>query len=88
MGLSSYYQQANTANDGFVAFSAQYAFPDYMPDGQAVQQWAELTAQAMAAADLRVMNFIGNNFTGRAWAPLLQQWNVDGCIYFEYYGRH
>ena len=82
IGLRTYYEQAVPANDGFVAFSAQYAFPDNM-QADAVQQWAELSGQAMAAADMRVMNFIGNAFNTSSFAPLLNQWNVDGIVYFE-----
>ena len=82
VGLQQYYDEAVPANDGFVAFSSLYAFPDYMtPEG--VQQWAELSGQAMAAADMHVMNFIGNNFSVSSFAPLLNQWNVDGIVYFE-----
>ena len=87
IGLHSYYAQAVPENDGVVAFSAQYAFPERMtPEGR--QQWAELSAQAMAAADLRVMNLIGNNFSSTYFEPLLSQWNIDGVVFWPFYGNY
>ena len=75
--LTSYYEAAVPANDAFVAFSAQYAFPDSM-SAEGRQRWAEITGQAMAAADMRVLNFIGNEFSAAQLSPLLNQWNIDG----------
>jgi len=86
VGLHSYYRESR-GGDSFVAFSSTYAFPDYMTPAGA-QQWGELTGQAMAKADLRVLNFIGNSFNKSYFAPLLTQWNVDGAIYFDYYGNY
>ena len=77
--LTSYYEQAVPANDAFVAFSAQYAFPDFMSD-EGRQRWAEITGQAMAAADMRLLNYIArgmNAFNASIFAPLLNQWNID-----------
>ena len=77
--LTSYYDQAVPANDSFVAFSAQYAFPDAM-SSEGRQRWAELSGQAMAAADMRVLNFIGRefgSFNASQLSPLLSQWNID-----------
>ena len=87
VGLDMYYQQAVPSNDGFVAFSAQYAFPEHMSK-EGVQQWAELSGQAMATADMHVMNFIGNGFNESSFEPLLAQWNIDGIVYFDYYGNY
>ena len=81
VGLLTYYQQANAAMDGFVGFSSTYAFPEAMPAG-GVAEWAEATGAAMAAADIRVVNFIGNSWNESYWSPLLQQHNIDGAIYF------
>ena len=87
VGLSTYYGQANASKDGFVGFSSTYAFPEAMPDGGAAE-WAEATGAAMAAADIRVVNFIGNSWNQSYWAYLLQQHNIDGAIYFDYYGNY
>ena len=87
IGMHTYYGQANVSMDGFVGFSSTYAFPEAMPAGGAAE-WAEATGAAMAAADIRVVNFIGNSWNESYWQYLLQQHNIDGAIYFDYYGNY
>ena len=87
IGLHTYYSQANASKDGFVGFSSTYAFPEAMPEGGAAE-WAEATGAAFTAADIRVVNFIGNSWNSSYWAALLQQHNIDGGIYFSYYGNY
>ena len=87
IGLHTYYGQANASKDGFVGFSSTYAFPEAMPSGGAAE-WAEATGAAMAAADIRVVNFIGNSWNASYWTYLLQQHNIDGAVYFDYYGNY
>ena len=88
IGLHTYYSQSNSSKDSFVAFSSTYAFPEAMPAGGSVEEWAEATGAAMATADIRVVNFIGNDWNATHWSALLQQHNIDGAIYFMYYGNY
>ena len=85
VGLQAYYEEATQPNDSFIAFSALYAFPDKM-SAAGRQQWAELTAQAMDAAGHARHELHRKCFNTTDFAPLLNQWNIDGIVYFDYYG--